>query len=208
MIKCLTYIAKRQCQRSLIFKFSNVVIIQWYISTSWCEVEYSVREPTWSLCIYLCLLIWIKHILSKILLTQLKSDIGLLYEVIDLSDFLKTAVTLAGFQNDGKHIFLKDKLNSLQSGRQIVFSFAITIRWLISSGPDAFWGSRQEIIKCHLCPVQVWSILLLKIQMLIIFIRLLMKNTARTNHYLSGQRIWWITSGIQQKYVIHRRNIL
>jgi sarcosine oxidase/L-pipecolate oxidase len=49
---------------------------------------------------------------------------------------------------------------------------------------------------------------LLKIQMLIIFIRLLMKNTARTNHYLSGQRILWITSGIQQKYVIHRRNIL
>jgi len=44
--------------------------------------------------------------------------------------------------------------------------------------------------------------------MFIIFIRLLMKNTARTNHYLSGQRIWWITSGIQQKYVIHRRNIL
>jgi hypothetical protein len=43
MIKCLTYIAKRQCQRSLIFKFSNVVIIQWYISTSWCEVEYPVR---------------------------------------------------------------------------------------------------------------------------------------------------------------------
>jgi hypothetical protein len=39
--------------------------------------------------------------------------------VIDLSDFLKTAVTLAGFQNDEKHIFLRDKLNSLQSGRQI-----------------------------------------------------------------------------------------
>jgi hypothetical protein len=128
--------------------------------------------------------------------------------VIDLSDFLKTAVTLAGFQNDGKHIFLRDKLNSLQSGRQIVYSLAITIRWLISSGPDAFCGSRQEIIKYQLCPVQVWSILLLKIQMLIIFIRLLMKNTARTNHYLSGQRIWWITSGIEQIYVIHRRNIL
>ena len=71
---------------------------------------------------------YLKTVLSKTILTQLKSDIGLLYEVIDLSDFLKTAVTLAGFQNDGKHIFLKDKLNSLQSGRQIVFSFAITIR--------------------------------------------------------------------------------
>ena len=62
-----------------------------------------------------------KTVLSKILLTQLKSDIGLLYEVIDLSDFWKTAVTLAGFQNDGKHIFLRDKLNSLQSGRQKCF---------------------------------------------------------------------------------------
>ena len=71
---------------------------------------------------------YLKTVLSKILLTQLKSDIGLYYEVIDLSDFLKTAVTLAGFQNDGKHIFLRDKLNSLQSGRQIVFSLAIIIR--------------------------------------------------------------------------------
>ena len=71
---------------------------------------------------------YLKTVLSKILLTQLKSDIGLLYEVIDLSDFLKTAVTLAGFHNDGKHIFPRDKLNSLQSGRQIVFSLAITIR--------------------------------------------------------------------------------
>ena len=41
---------------------------------------------------------YLKTVLSKILLTQLKSDIGLQYEVIDLSDFLKTAVTLAGFQ--------------------------------------------------------------------------------------------------------------
>jgi hypothetical protein len=42
---------------------------------------------------------YLKTVLSKTILTQLKSDIGLLYEVIDLSDFLKTAVTLAGFQN-------------------------------------------------------------------------------------------------------------
>ena len=98
---------------------------------------------------------YLKTVLSEIILTQLKSDIGLLFEVIDLSDFFKTAVTLASFQNDGKHIFLRDKLNSLQSGRQIVFSLAITIQGLISSVPDAFWGSRQEIIKCQLCPVQV-----------------------------------------------------
>ena len=71
---------------------------------------------------------YLKTVFSTILLTQLKSDIGLKYEVIDLLNFLKTAVTLAGFQNDGKHIFLRDKLNSLQSGRQIVFSLAITIR--------------------------------------------------------------------------------
>ena len=58
----------------------------------------------------------VKTYLKTVLLTQLKRDIGLQYEVIDLSDFLKTAVTLAGFQNDGKHIFLRDKLNSLQSG--------------------------------------------------------------------------------------------
>jgi hypothetical protein len=44
-----------------------------------------------------------------------------------LSDFLKTAVTLASFQNDGTHFFLRDKLNSLQSRRQIVFAVAITI---------------------------------------------------------------------------------
>ena len=30
--------------------------------------------------------------------------------------FKKTAVTLASFQKDGKHFFLRDKLNSSQSG--------------------------------------------------------------------------------------------
>jgi hypothetical protein len=132
------------------FKLNGRSLLQWYISTSWCEVEYPGRKPDWSLCIYLYRRIWLKTYLktvfSKCLLTQLRSDIGLLFEAIYLSDFLKTAITLASFQNDGKHFFLRDKLNSLQSGRQIVFLVAINIRWLISSGPDGFCGSRQEII--------------------------------------------------------------
>jgi hypothetical protein len=59
---------------------------------------------------------------------KLRSDIGLLFEAIDLPGFLKTAITLASFQNDGKQFFLRDKLNSLQSGRQFVFLVAINIR--------------------------------------------------------------------------------
>jgi hypothetical protein len=56
------------------------------------------------------------------ILTEItRRDIGLLFEAIDLSDFIKSAITLASFQNDGKHFFLRDKLNSSQSGRQIVF---------------------------------------------------------------------------------------
>jgi hypothetical protein len=39
-----------------------------------------------------------------------------LFVAIDLPGFLKTAITLASFQNDGKQFFLRDKLNSLQSG--------------------------------------------------------------------------------------------
>jgi hypothetical protein len=88
-------------------------------------VEYPGRKPDWSLCIYLCRRKWLKTylktVLSKIVLTQLRSDIGLSFEAIDLSDFLKTAITLTWFQNDGKHVFLRDKLNNVQSGRQIVF---------------------------------------------------------------------------------------
>ena len=65
------------------------------------------------LCIYLWRLIglktYLKTVLSKMLLTQLRSDIGLLFEVIDFSDFLKTAISLANFQNDRKHFFLRDK---------------------------------------------------------------------------------------------------
>jgi hypothetical protein len=44
--------------------------------------------------------------------------LGLLFEAIDLSDFLETAITLTSFQNEGKHVFLRDKLNSVQSGLQ------------------------------------------------------------------------------------------
>jgi hypothetical protein len=95
-------------------------------------VEYPGRKPDWSLCIYLYERIWLKTylktVLSNILLTQLRSDIGLLFVAIALSGFLKTAITLASFQNDGKQFFLRDKLNSLQSGRQIVCLVAIHIR--------------------------------------------------------------------------------
>ena len=64
---------------------------------------------------------YLKTVLYNILLTQLSRDIGLLFEAIDLSDFIKSAITLASFQNDGKHFFFRDKLNSIQSRRQIVF---------------------------------------------------------------------------------------
>ena len=176
-------------------------------------MEYPVRKPDWSICLYLCPLIWLKTylktVLSKILLTQLRSDIGLLFEVIDLSDFLTTAVTLTSFQNDGKHFFLRDKLNSefTEWTTNSIFSgnyhTVINIIW-----SRCFMRVQARDNQMSFIPVQVSSIMLLKIQMFIIFIRLHMKNTARTNHYLSGQRIWGITSGIQQKYVIHRRNIL
>jgi hypothetical protein len=45
-----------------------------------------------------------------------------------MSDLKKTAVTLASYQKEGKHFYLRDKLNSSQSGRQIVFLVAINIR--------------------------------------------------------------------------------
>ena len=64
---------------------------------------------------------YLKTDLLKILLAQLRSDIDLQFEAIDFPDFLKTAVTLASFQKDGNHFFLRDKLNSSQVGRQIVF---------------------------------------------------------------------------------------
>jgi hypothetical protein len=92
-------------------------------------VEYPGRKPDWSLCIYLYQRIWLKTYLKTVLSKKkLRSDIGLLFEAIDLPGFLKTAITLASFQNDGKQFFLRDKLNSLQSGRQIVFLVAINIR--------------------------------------------------------------------------------
>ena len=92
-------------------------------------MEYPGRKPDWSLCIYLYQRIWLKTYLKTVLSKKkLRSDIGLLFEAIDLPGFLKTAITLASFQNDGKQFFLRDKLNSLQSGRQIVFLVAINIR--------------------------------------------------------------------------------
>ena len=65
---------------------------------------------------------------KNVINTTKKRLLALQFEAIDLPDFLKTAIILASFQNDGKHFFLRDKLNSLQSGRQNVFLVAINIR--------------------------------------------------------------------------------
>jgi hypothetical protein len=128
-----------------------------------CEVEYPVRKPDWCLCLYLCPLIWLKTylktVLSKILLTQLRSDIGLLFEVIDLSDFLKTAVTLASFQNDRTHFFLRDKLNSLQCRRQIVLFHFTSTSWNILLYYDCIWKSDSFDIDVFRCKQCIWSCL-------------------------------------------------
>ena len=54
-------------------------------------------------------------------MTKRQCQSSLILEAIDLSDLKKTAVTLASYQKEGKHFYLRDKLNSSQSGRQIVF---------------------------------------------------------------------------------------
>ena len=54
-------------------------------------------------------------------MTKRQCQRSLILEAIDLSDLKKTAVTLASYQKEGKHFYLRDKLNSSQSGRQIVF---------------------------------------------------------------------------------------
>jgi hypothetical protein len=83
---------------------------------------------------------WIKTYLSdrkeKVVLNNTESEIGCLYAGVPQGSvlgsdrfvrFLKNCYNVSKFQKDGKHCFLRDKLNSFLSGRQIVFLVAINI---------------------------------------------------------------------------------
>jgi hypothetical protein len=70
------------------------------------------------------------------LLTQLRSDIGLLFELIDLSDFIKTAISLASFQNDHQ---LVEIYHCIMTGFENQTPLTLTF-CDVSKAFDRFWN--------------------------------------------------------------------